>query len=124
MRNLATSKSDISLIAGSGYFAYESAMFLKKINRLNKIYLINDNEIIDRKFKKIVIKSDIRNIEKLIDTIKKDNFKNVIIVGYVNLPPFSEIKLSFLSKLYLKKDFSAETYKCVSFNRCMNEDIP
>ena len=104
MKNSATSKIDISLIAGSGYFAYESAMFLKKINRLNKIYLINENKIIDNRFTNIVIKSDIRNIEQLIDKIKKDNFKNVLIVGYVNFPPFSEIKLSFLSKLYLKKD--------------------
>ena len=97
MKNLATSKNDISIIAGSGYFAYESAMFLEKINRLNKIYLINENKIIDNRFRNIVIKSNIRNIEQLINIIKKEKFKNVLIVGYVSFPPFSEIKLSFLS---------------------------
>ena len=109
MKSSATSKNDISLIAGSGYFAYESAMFLKKINRLNKIYLINENKIIDKKFANSVIKSDIRNIELLINTIKKENFKNVLIVGYVELPPFSEIKLSFLSKIYFKKNLYSKS---------------
>ena len=43
MKNLAIFKNDISLIAGSGEFAYESAIFLNKIDRLHKIYLINEN---------------------------------------------------------------------------------
>lgn len=109
MKNSATSKNDISLIAGSGYFAYESAMFLKKINRLKKIYLINENKNIDNRFTNIVIKSNIRNIEQLINSIKKEKFKNVLIVGYVSPPPFSEIKLSFLSKLYLKKNLYSKS---------------
>ena len=56
MINLATSKNDINLIAGSGQFAYESAIFLRQINRLNKIYLINENKILIKKFKNIIIK--------------------------------------------------------------------
>lgn len=104
MKNLAISKNDINLIAGSGQFAYESAIFLRQINRLNKIYLINENKILIKKFKNIIIKYDIRNIEQLINNIKKDKTNNVLIVGYVNFPPISEINLSFLSKLYLKKD--------------------
>ena len=104
MKNLAIFKNDITLIAGSGQFAYESVIFLQKINRLNKIYLINENKTLNNRFTNIVTKFDIRNIEQLINNIKKDKSKNVLIVGYVNFPPISEINLSFLSKLYLKKN--------------------
>ena len=36
MKNLATFKNDVCLIAGSGSFAYQAASFLK-VNRLNKV---------------------------------------------------------------------------------------
>ena len=104
MKNLDTFKNDINIIAGSGQFAYESAVYLNNINRLNRIYLINKNEELVKKFKSIVVKSDIRNIEKIISSVKKDKISNVLIIGYVKFPPISEIKLSFLSKIYLKKD--------------------
>ena len=104
MKNLDTFKNDIIVIAGSGHFAYESAVYLNNINRLNKIYLINKNEKLEKKFKNVVINSDIRNLEKIISRIKKDKISNILIIGYIKFPPISEIKLSFLSKIYLKKD--------------------
>ena len=42
MKNLATSKNDICLIAGSGLFVYEVANYLNNKNLLNQIVLINE----------------------------------------------------------------------------------
>ena len=51
MKNLATSKNDICLIAGSGLFVYEVANFLNNKNLLNQIILINENSLIKKNFK-------------------------------------------------------------------------
>ena len=51
MKNLATSKNDICLIAGSGLFVYEVANYLNNKNLLNQIILINENNHIRKKFK-------------------------------------------------------------------------
>ena len=51
MKNLATSKNDICLIAGSGLFVYEVANFLNNKNLLNQIILINENNLIKKNFK-------------------------------------------------------------------------
>ena len=51
MKNLATSKNDICLIAGSGLFVYEVANYLNNKNLLNQIILINENSLIKKKFK-------------------------------------------------------------------------
>ena len=48
MKNLATSKNDICLIAGSGLFVYEVANFLNNKNLLNQIILINENNLIKK----------------------------------------------------------------------------
>ena len=48
MKNLATSKNDICLIAGSGLFVYEVANFLNNKNLLNQIILYS-NECYQKK---------------------------------------------------------------------------
>lgn len=105
MKNLATFKNEIILIAGSGSFAYESANYLDKLNILNKIYLISENKLISKKFKNLVFNFDIKYLEKLIKDIKKGKVRDLLIIGYVKLPAIKDIKLSFLSKMYLTNDF-------------------
>ena len=51
MKNLATSKNDICLIAGSGLFVYEVANYLNNKNLLNQIILINENNLIKKNLK-------------------------------------------------------------------------
>ena len=101
---MATYKNDIILIAGSGDFAFEAANFLTRKKRLNHIILLSKNSKIS-KYKKIVSYFDIRDIENLIKFIKKRLIIKVLIIGYVQLPPIKEIKLSLSSKLILSKNF-------------------
>jgi len=101
---LATYKNDIILIAGSGDFAFEAADFLTSKGNLSHIILISKNAKIYKQFKKIVSYFDIRDIEKIIKFIKSRLATNVLIVGYVQLPPIKEIKLSLSSKLILSKN--------------------
>ena len=105
MKNLATFKNEVCLIAGSGSFAHEAATFLNFKGTLKKIILLSKNIKIKKDFKKICFHYDIRDLEKIITNIKKENFQNIIIIGYVDLPPINEIKLSLRSKYYLSKDF-------------------
>ena len=102
---MAIFKNDIILIAGSGDFAFETANFLAKNNKLNHIILLTINSKIYNKYKEIITYYDIRNIENLIKFIKSKLIKKVLIVGYVDLPPIKEINLSLTSKLILSKDF-------------------
>ena len=101
---MATYKSDIILIAGSGDFAFEAAKLLSSKGKLNQIVLISKNEKISNKYKKIISSFDIREIENIIKFIKKRLISKVLIIGYVNLPPINEIKLSLSSKLILSKN--------------------
>jgi len=101
---LATYKNDIILIAGSGDFAFEAADFLTSKGNLSHIILISKNAKILKQFKKKVSYFDIRDIEKIIKFIKNRLETNVLIVGYVQLPPIKEIKLSLSSKLILSKN--------------------
>ena len=101
---MATYKNDIILIAGSGDFAFEAANFLTSKGNLSHIILISKNAKIFKHFKKIVSYFDIRDIEKIIKFIKNRLATNVLIVGYVQLPPIKEIKLSLSSKLILSKN--------------------
>ena len=55
-------------------------------------------------FLQIVSYFDIRDIEQIIKFIKKRLVTKVLIIGYVNLPPIKEIKLSLSSKLILSKN--------------------
>ena len=105
IKNLATFKNDIILIAGSGDFALEAANFLFNKGKLNHIVLLSDNSKISNQFKNIVTFYDIRNIENLIKFIKKKLITKVLIIGYVQLPPINEIKLSLTSKFILSKNF-------------------
>ena len=105
MKNLATYKNEVCLIAGSGLFAYEAASFLKTNGSLKKIILLSKNNNIKKDFKKISFRYDIRNLEEIITDIKKENIKDIIIIGYVDLPPINEIKLSLKSKFQLSKNF-------------------
>ena len=102
---MATYKNDIILIAGSGDFAYEAADFLISKGNLNHIILLSKNAKIYKQFKKIVSYFDIRDIENIIKFIKKRLVTKVLIIGYVQLPPIKEIKLSLSSKLILSKNF-------------------
>ena len=101
---MATYKNDIILIAGSGDFAFETANFLTKKEKLNHIILLSKNSEISKRYKRIVSYFDIRDIEKLIKFIKKRLITKVLIIGYVHLPPIKEIKLSLSSKLILSKN--------------------
>ena len=102
---MAIYKNDIILIAGSGDFAFEAASFLKKKEKVNQIVLLSKNIKISKSFKDIVSYFDIRDIENLIKFIKSKLINKILIIGYVELPPIKEIKLSFSSKLILSKNF-------------------
>ena len=102
---MATYKNDIILIAGSGNFAFEAANFLTKRKNLEHIILVSKNPKIYKKYKKIVSCFDIRDIENIINFIKKKLITKVLIIGYVQLPPIKEMKLSLSSKLILSKNF-------------------
>ena len=102
---MATYKNDIVLIAGSGDFAYEAANFLFDKKRLNHIILLSKNYKITKLFKNNVSNFDVRDLEKIILFIKKRIISKVLIIGYVQLPLISEIKLSLSSKLILSKNF-------------------
>ena len=101
---MAIYKNDIILIAGSGDFAFEAADFLTSKGNLSHIILISKNAKIYKQFKKIVSYFDIRDIEQIIKFIKKRLVTKVLIIGYVQLPPIKEIKLSLSSKLILSKN--------------------
>jgi DUF1009 family protein len=105
MKNLDILNKNVVLIAGSGSFVFEAAQYLTKINRLKKIYLLEDNKLLLRNFSNKITKSNIRNLELIIKDIKKFELKNIIILGYVSLPDIKDIKLSFSTKLYLTKNF-------------------
>ena len=102
---MAIYKNDIVLIAGSGDFAFEAANLLNDKKRLNHIILLSKNYKITKSFKNNVSNFDVRDLEKLILFIKKGIISKVLIIGYVQLPPISEIKLSISSKLILSKNF-------------------
>ena len=101
---MATYKNDIVLIAGSGDFALEAAKFLSDKKRLNHIILLSKNYKITKSFKNNVSNFDVRDLEKLILFIKKRIISKILIIGYVQLPQISEIKLSLSSKIILSKN--------------------
>ena len=104
MKNLAIFKNDVCLIAGSGDIAYETAISISAQKRLKKIILLNSNSKIAKNFKSLIIKFDIRELNKIIEFIKNNQIKEVLIIGYVQLPPLTEIKLSIKDKILLSKD--------------------
>ena len=104
MKNLATYKNDICLIAGSGLFVNEVASYLNSKNLLGQIIIINDNNSLIKNFKNNFEQFNIKNLEKIIIFIKSKNLKKIIIVGYVDLPPLEKINLSIKSKLLISKD--------------------
>ena len=101
---MATYKNDIILIAGSGDFAFEAANFLSDKKRLNHVILLSKNYKITKSFKNNVSNFDVRELEKLILFIKKRIIYKILIIGYVQLPPISEIKISLSSKIILSKN--------------------
>ena len=101
---MAIYKNDIILIAGSGDFAFEATNFLTSKEKLNHIILISKNLKISNKYKEIVSSFDIRESENILKFIKKRLISKVLILGYVQLPPLKEIKLSLSSKLILSKN--------------------
>ena len=102
---MAIYKNDIILIAGSGDFAFEAANYLVNKKKLNHIILLEENYKISNKYKEIVSYFNIRDIETLIQFIKKRLIIKILIVGYVELPSINEIKLSLSSKFILSKNF-------------------
>ncbi len=104
MKNLAIYKNDICLIAGSGLFVNEVANYLDYKNSLSQIILINENKFIKKNFKNKYKQFKIQDIEKILSFIKSLNLKNIMIIGYVDLPPFEKINLSLKSKLLITKD--------------------
>ena len=104
MKNLATYKNDICLIAGSGLFVNEVANYLNFKKLLGQIIIINENKILKKNFKNNYDQFNIKNLEKIISFIKSKNLKKIIIIGYVDLPPLNKINLSIKSKLLISKD--------------------
>ena len=104
MKNLATSKNEICLVAGSGLFVYEVANFLNNKNLLNQVILINQNSLIKKKFKNKCKSFEIKDIEKITTFIKSKKLKKIMIIGYVELPSIDKINLSIKSKLLISKD--------------------
>lgn len=98
-----TYNNKITLIAGSGKFAFKAALFLHQKNFLKDIILISDNYQIKTKFKKIY-NFKINNIENLIKFLLKDKNPHVLIVGYVEIPPINEIKFSITSRIFFSKN--------------------
>ena len=98
MKNLATSKNDICLIAGSGLFVYEVANYLNNKNLLNQIILINENNLIKKKFKDKCKSFKIKDLEKITTFIRSKNLKKIIIIGYVKIPSIDKINLSIKSQ--------------------------
>ena len=94
MKNLATSKNDICLIAGSGLFVYEVASYLNNLSLLNQVILINENNLIKKNFKNKCKSFKIKDIEKITTYIKSKNLKKIMIIGYVKLPSIDKINLS------------------------------
>ena len=76
MKNLATSKNDICLIAGSGLFVYEVANYLNNKNLLNQIILINENNHIKKKFKHNYKSFRIKDIDRLLSFMMNDKKKS------------------------------------------------
>ena len=105
MKNLAIYKNDICLIAGSGLFVNEVANYLNFKNVLKQLIIINDNKYLKKSFKNNFTQFKIQDLEKIILFIKSKNLKNIIIIGYVDLPPLEKINLSIKSKLLISKDF-------------------
>ena len=104
MTNLATSKNEICLIAGSGLFVNEVANYLKIKKLLGQIVIINNNKTLKKNFKNNYKQFDLKNLEKIILFIKSKNLQKIIIIGYVDLPPIDKINLSLKSKLLITKD--------------------
>ena len=104
MKNLAIFKNDICLIAGSGLFVNEVANYLNYKNSLGQIILINENKFIKKNFKNKYKQFKIQDIEKILLYIKSLNLKNIMIIGYVDLPPYEKINFSLKSKLLISKD--------------------
>ena len=103
MKNLATSKNDICLIAGSGNIAFEAAISINDKKKLKKIILLNTNTEIAMRFKSITQKFDVRQLNKIIEFIKNNQITKILIIGYVSLPPLNEIKITIQDKLILSK---------------------
>ncbi len=104
MKNLATYKNDICLVAGSGLFVFEVANFLNNKNLLNFIILINENNLIKKKFRHKIKSFKIKDLEKITSFIRSKNIKKIMIIGYVELPSIDKINLSIKSKLLISKD--------------------
>ena len=104
MKNLATSKNEICLKAGSGLFVYEVANFLNNKNLLNQVILINENSLIKKNFKEKCKSFKIKDIEKITSFIKSKKLKKIMIIGYVDFPSIDKINLSIKSKLLISKD--------------------
>ena len=104
MKNLAIYKNDICLIAGSGLFVNEVANYLNFKNVLKQLIVINDNKYLKKSFKNNFTRFNIQDLEKIILFIKSKNLKNIIIIGYVDIPPLEKINLSIKSKLLISKD--------------------
>ncbi len=104
MKNLAISKNDICLIAGSGSFVNEVANYLNFKNLLGQIVIINNNKFLKKSFKNNYEQFNVKNLENIISFIKSKNFHNILIIGYVDLPPLEKINLSLKSKLLISKD--------------------
>ena len=104
MKNSAIYKNDICLIAGSGLLVSEVANYLNYKKLLSQIIVINDNKYIKKNFKNKYRLFKIQDIEKIILFIRSKKIKNILIIGYVKLPPFDKINLSLKSKILISKD--------------------
>ena len=105
IRKLASLNNNICLIAGKGDIALDAASELNKNYNLTHIILLEKNIKISKNYKSLTTNFSIKNINLIFRFLKKKNITNVLILGYVNFPKFSQINIDIKSKLILGKDF-------------------
>ncbi|MAV83031.1 MAG: hypothetical protein CMI90_06185 [Pelagibacteraceae bacterium] len=105
IRKLASLNNNICLIAGKGDIALDAANELNKNYNLTHIILLEKNIKISKNYKSLTTNFSIKNINLIFRFLKKKNITNVLILGYVNFPKFSQINIDIKSKLILGKDF-------------------
>ncbi len=95
----------ICLIGGKGDVVLEAAISLNNNNQLYRIIIIEENKLVSKKFSNIVYKYSLKNFTGILKKIKELEINKILIIGYVVLPKFNQIKFDMKSKLFLTKNY-------------------
>ena len=102
---MALLKNKICLIGGRGDVVLDAAISLSNNNQLSNIILLEDNKLVSKKFSNIVYKYSLKNFIDILKKINQLQINKILIIGYVDLPKFNQIKLDIKSKLFLTKNY-------------------